>query len=110
MKAFAALLGLSFKKLLLNSVNIGRGAKRKGRSFTGVSALLFLSALMVYFSATQSFALGGLFAAMGGLDVLMMAMMLASVAFPFIFVVFGSQSLLFSSPDSFQENGEFEIK
>ncbi len=58
MKAFFALLGLSFKSLLINSVNIGRGKNKKSRSISGVGALVFLSVLCLYLSGTYSMLLG----------------------------------------------------
>ncbi|MFV0412581.1 MAG: hypothetical protein ACK5L3_04815 [Oscillospiraceae bacterium] len=97
MKPFLALLGLSFKSLLLTSANIGRRNKKKAAS--GIGALLLISFLMVYISGVYSFMLAALLAPVQGLDIMLMVMLMMAVSFPLVFTLFASQGVLFSTKD-----------
>ncbi len=99
MKPFFALLNLSFKSLLINSVNIGRGKTKKSRSISGVGALVFLSVLCLYLSGTYSMLLGSAMGPLGGLDIMLGVMSIMALLWPLIFVLFAAQSLVFATKD-----------
>lgn len=99
MKPFFSLLGLSFKSLILNSANIGRGNKKRGKAATGVGALVLIGAVFLYLSGTYSFMLGSAFAEYGALDIMLGLMMLMATVWPLFFILFGSQGLIFSTKD-----------
>ncbi|MDL2219627.1 hypothetical protein LJC04_04775 [Ruminococcaceae bacterium OttesenSCG-928-O06] len=98
MQAFFALLKVSFKSLLITTLNFGRGKKRQ-KTISGVGALVLLSVLMLFISASYSFSLAFAFAALGGLDVMLMLMIMMATLFPLAFVLFAGQSLVFSTKD-----------
>lgn len=98
MKAFFSLLGVYFKSLLLTSLNLSRGGNKK-KAATGVAAMVLLGFIMVLLSATYSFMMGALFAPVGGLDIMLMVMLLMAVAFPLFFTIFAAQSMVFSTKD-----------
>ncbi len=98
MKAFRALLGLSFKSLLLTTFSMGRG-KKAGKAASGVVAFVGLCALMLFISASYSFSLGLGFSMVGALDALLYMMCLFAMVFPFFMVVYAAQGLVFSTKD-----------
>ncbi|NLW78816.1 MAG: hypothetical protein GXY32_05325 [Ruminococcaceae bacterium] len=97
MKAFLALLNVSFKNLILTTGNVGGRKKRKAA--TGMGSLVLISLVMLYISAMYSFMLGSTLGPLGGLDVMLMAMTLMATLFPLVFTIFAAQSLVFSTKD-----------
>lgn len=96
MKPILSLLGLSFKSLLLTTVNIGRSKKRAA---TGIAALVLLAAIVLYLSGTYSFMLAFALAPFDLLWVMLAIMLVASFFIPFALTIFSSQGLLFSTKD-----------
>lgn len=96
MKAFMALLGLSFKSLLLTSLNFSRRGKK---AVPSVLALLLLAAIVVVMSVSYSFPMAALFGPMGGLDLVVMIMVGMALVFSIILVIYGAQSMIFSTKD-----------
>ena len=58
MKPFFALLGLSFKTLIISTANIGRSRGKRKQAATGIGALVLLSGICLYLSGMYSFMLG----------------------------------------------------
>ena len=85
--------------MLLTTLSLGRG-KKKSKAATGIGALILLSILVIYLSSTYSFMMGAAFSALGGLDIMLMMMVVMAIVFPFIFIVFVAQSLVFSAKDA----------
>ncbi|MDL2294539.1 hypothetical protein LJC60_07915 [Ruminococcaceae bacterium OttesenSCG-928-D13] len=98
MTPFLAMLKVNFQSLLLTTMQLG-GNKRKGRAATGVAAFLLISAVMLMLSISYSLSMGFVFSMLGAMDLLLMIMIIMAVGFPFIFIVFASQSLVFSTKD-----------
>lgn len=97
MKAFWALLKVYFKSLLLTSLNLGRGNKKKAAS--GVAAMVLLGVIFLILSATYSFMMAAMFGPLGGLDIMLMFMVMMAVGFPLVFTIFAAQSMVFATKD-----------
>lgn len=98
MKAFLALLGVNFKSLLLTSINLGAGSKK--RAVSGVSSMLLLAIIMLFLSSTYSFMYASQLAPVGGLDVMLMMMLCMGVVYPIMLTLFAGQGILFSTKDA----------
>ncbi len=98
MKGFLALAKISFLDLLLSTTG-GKGRNGKGKSRSGWMALLLLAFIMVFISGNYSFMLASVLGPMGGLDVMLMVMILAGILFSSFLTLYLSQSLLFSAKD-----------
>lgn len=99
MKALVSLTGLSFKQLLLTSMNFGSRGK-KGRARSGAAALFFLIVLMLVLSGSFAMQYGVMLAPVGGLPIMLAIMLIMSIAWPFIFLVYSAQSAVFGTKDT----------
>lgn len=101
MTPFAALLKLNFKAMLLNTTSASRGRRGKARpAASGVGALVLLVFLMLFLSGTYSFLLGSVFAPMGALDLMLMSIVMMAIVFPFIFILYAAQAMVFTGKDA----------
>lgn len=100
MKPFFALLGLSFKNILQVTLNMGFGKNGKSqKSVSGLFVLVFIGLLTLFISSVYSFPLAFALAPLGGLDIMLMMVLAFALFFPFFFIMFGAQSLVFSAKD-----------
>lgn len=90
------MLGVSFKSLLLTSMNIGRGKKKAA---SGISAFLLLAFIMLSISVTYAFMFGAMLAPVGGLELMLLLMALMAITFPMLFTLFSAQNMIFSTKD-----------
>lgn len=98
MKAFYALAKVSFLDLLLSTTG-GKGRNGKGRQRSGWAALLLLAFIMAFVSGNYSFLMAGALGPMGGLDIMLMIMVIVGICFSSFLTLYLSQSLLFSAKD-----------
>ena len=96
MSPFLALTGVSIKSVLLTTLNIGR-SKRK--SFSIIGAFSILALIMILISVSYSFSMAAVLAQLGGLDLVLITMVLVSLFLPTAFILFTVQSHIFSSKD-----------
>lgn len=98
MRAFFALLKLSLKSLLLTTVNMG-AQRKKRKAASGVGALVLICVLLVFISGSNSFSMGAALSILGGLDIMLMQMILMSIGFPLVLTLFAGQGLVFNTKD-----------
>lgn len=96
MKAFAALLKVSFQGLLVNTLSMG-GNRRKAVSGGGAFGLLCL--LVVFISGSYSFSMAMALAPLGGLDIMLITTMAMGLFLALVFTLFSAQGLVFSGKD-----------
>lgn len=99
MKSLWALIKINFKSLLLTTTGFGRKGGKKKQARTGIGAFVFLSLLMLYLSGVYSFILGSAMAPYGALPIMLISMLIMSCVWPLVFILFGAQSMVFSTKD-----------
>ncbi len=103
MKGFVPLFKMSFETLLLSTANMSASRRKKknanARSVSSIGALLLLCGIMVFISVTYSSSMASGFAPLGGLDIMLVYMLMMTTFFPIIFIIYGAQGMLFGTKD-----------
>ena len=98
MSGFLALFKVSFRSMLLSSVNTRSSSKRKLKATSGTSAVILLAVIMAYISGMYSFMLAEAFGP-GGLNLMLLFMSMLAMFFPIVFILFAAQGTVFSTKD-----------
>ncbi len=98
MRGFLALFKVSFRSMLLSSVNTRRNAKRRQGAAGGAGAVVLLALLMAFISGNYSFTLSAAFG-YEGLELVLLFMSMVAMFLPVIFILFAAQGTVFSTKD-----------
>ncbi|MDL2254545.1 hypothetical protein LJC49_10865 [Ruminococcaceae bacterium OttesenSCG-928-I18] len=98
MSGLWALIRVHFQSLLLTTAG-GRGRGGKRRQMSGLKAFVFLAFVMAFISGSYSMMLAQALGPLGGLDIMLMMMVVMGVLFCIFFTVYLAQGLLFSTKD-----------